>query len=173
MSRTIMLLLILGLPAAASENRYETIIASHKHHLDPKLITAVIKAESNFNPRAVSGAGAQGLMQLMPGTARLLGVSNPFDPAENIRGGVEYLRAQLLRFGRIDFALAAYNAGPEAVARHGGIPPYRETREYVQKVLRLYGASDTATASTSPRGRAHIPIVDENMSKLRTMIWNL
>ena len=176
---SLLALLILSIPAAARENRYADIIASHRHHLDPRLVTAVIKAESNFNPRAVSSAGARGLMQLMPTTARLLGVSNSFDPEENIRGGVEYLRAQLERFGRIDFALAAYNAGPEAVERYGGIPPYRETREYVRKVLQYFGASDTALAmprqtpsSDKQIGGSRIPVVEENMDKLRALIWS-
>lgn len=105
--------------------------------LDPRLVEAVIQVESGYNSRAVSRKGAQGLMQLMPQTARDLGVANAFDPEQNLAGGTRYLRAMLDTFGRLELALAAYNAGPGAVARYGGIPPYRETREYVGKILRL------------------------------------
>jgi soluble lytic murein transglycosylase-like protein len=106
--------------------------------VDPALVKAVVAAESNFEPRAVSHVGAQGLMQLMPSTARAMGVRRPFAPSENIRGGVRYLRSHIDRFEELDLALAAYNAGPEAVKRHGGIPPYPETEAYVAKVLSHY-----------------------------------
>jgi soluble lytic murein transglycosylase len=107
------------------------------YRLEEALVKAVIKAESNYNAQSVSNKGAQGLMQLIPETARLMRVSDPFDPAENIRGGSNYLRLMLDQFnGNLDLALAAYNAGPNAVQRHGGIPPYTETRQYVQRVRR-------------------------------------
>ncbi len=114
-----------------------------EHHarrsaLDPNLVRAVIQVESDFDPLAVSVKGAQGLMQLMPDTARELRVEDVWDPDENIRGGTTYLRQQLDRFGRIDLALAAYNAGPGAVERYRRIPPYRDTQDYVAEVLRLY-----------------------------------
>jgi soluble lytic murein transglycosylase-like protein len=113
-------------------------IAAEKYNLPPELINAVIRAESNFEVRAVSSAGAQGLMQLMPATAKELGVENPFDIAQNINGGAKYLRQMLDRFGgNVRKALAAYNAGPGTVSKYGGRVPYPETRQYVQRVLRF------------------------------------
>ncbi len=112
--------------------------AADRFDVDPALVKAVVAAESNFNVHAISPVGAQGLMQLMPQTALEMGVRWPFDPRENLRGGVRYLRAMLDRFGSTKIALAAYNAGPEAVERHGGIPPYRETQKYVKRVLQFY-----------------------------------
>lgn len=111
-----------------------------RHGVDPALLSAVAKAESSYNPRAVSGAGAQGLMQLMPGTARSLGV-NPLSPSEAVDGAARLLSKYLKTYnGRTDLALAAYNAGPGAVRRYGGVPPYTETRNYIQRVTRSWEA---------------------------------
>jgi transglycosylase-like protein with SLT domain len=110
--------------------------AARRHSLDPDLVRAVVAVESGFRPDAVSPKGAQGLMQLMPYTARALGVKDSFDPAANLDGGTRYLRALIARYdGDVTRALAAYNAGEGAVARHGGVPPYPETVAYVRKVL--------------------------------------
>jgi soluble lytic murein transglycosylase-like protein len=125
----------------ANFEKYDPVIwqAAQKHSVDYALVKAVIRAESNFDPTAVSRAGAKGLMQLMPGTAGALGVNDSFEPEDNIHGGVRYLRYLLDLFeGNLRLALAAYNAGENAVFRYNGIPPYKETRTYIRRVLRHF-----------------------------------
>ena len=127
--------------AARVTRAYDPAIkrASKEHGVSAALVKAVIAAESGFDPFAVSRRGAQGLMQLMPDTARDLGVDDALDPGQNIDGGTRYLGKMIERFpGELALAVAAYNAGPEAVTRHQGVPPYQETRTYVTRVLRYY-----------------------------------
>jgi len=119
---------------------------AERFHLDSALVKAVIKVESDFEPRVVSHKGAKGLMQLMPATAREVGVSDPFDPGQSIYGGTCYLRQMLDTFNsNLDYALAAYNAGPTAVQRYGGVPPYDETHNYVQRVKKYRDYYQTFT----------------------------
>ncbi|MDI7181120.1 lytic transglycosylase domain-containing protein [Leptospira santarosai] len=122
------------------ENTLAEIIRreSEKNHLDPFLVQSVIKAESGFKADAISPKGAIGLMQLMPSTANLLGVDDPSDPAENVAGGTKFLSDLLNKYKNLDHALAAYNAGPKAVDHYGGIPPFKETKKYVEKVKKFY-----------------------------------
>jgi len=128
-------------PTGAGPVDLERLVAeaAERHSLDPALVMAVVGVESGFQAQAVSSKGAQGLMQLMPRTAREMGVADAFDPAANLDGGSRYLSSLVARYeGDLTRALAAYNAGMGAVARHGGVPPYAETRRYVQKVLGRY-----------------------------------
>jgi soluble lytic murein transglycosylase-like protein len=142
---------------AATPFAAEIDAAAARHGVDPALLRGLIRQESNFNPSARSSAGAIGLCQLMPATAAGLGVTNPSDPAQNLEGGAKYLRQQLDRFGGdVSKALAAYNAGPGAVQRYGGVPPYPETQNYVQRVTayaeeyrRQSGAATAAVPAAS------------------------
>jgi soluble lytic murein transglycosylase-like protein len=127
--------------------------AAARHGLAPELVESVVRAESNFNASAVSPKGARGLMQLMPTTAAQLGVRNVFDVRQNIEGGVRHLRYLVDRYGgNLTLALAAYNAGVDAVARHGGVPPYEETRAYVARILRLLSQEGTVRSDAATAG---------------------
>jgi hypothetical protein len=137
--------------------------ASGRYRLDPDLVNSVIKAESGFNVRAVSPKGAQGLMQLMPGTATQLGVPNAFDPQANIEGGTKYLRELLERYNfDLVKALAAYNAGPQRVEKFGGVPPFYETRAYVARIVKDFNkkkaAQDKASQSASVSKKSGNPV---------------
>jgi soluble lytic murein transglycosylase-like protein len=146
-------------------SQYDAQITSsaNKYGIDPALLKGLIRQESNFNASAQSGAGAQGLTQLMPGTAASLGV-DPSDPAQAIDGGAKYLKQQLDRFGNDPSkALAAYNAGPGAVAKFGGVPPYAETQNYVQKVLG-FAAGYRAAGATTPAASTALPVATQPVS---------
>ncbi|MCA0361357.1 MAG: lytic transglycosylase domain-containing protein [Armatimonadetes bacterium] len=130
----------LGGNPETSELRQLARTAAEKYNLDPRLFEALVEQESAFNPKAISPVGAQGLAQLMPKTAASLGVKDPFDPVQNLEGGAKYLAQMMREFnGDRRLALAAYNAGPGAVRRAGGIPPYQETQNYVRKILGKVG----------------------------------
>jgi Transglycosylase SLT domain len=132
--------------------------AAAKHNVDPNLVRALVKVESNFNPSAVSRKGAMGLMQLMPSTARELNVTNPFDPEQNVDAGVRHLKHLLESFnGDVPLSLAAYNAGQGAVQRSGGVPPFAETRNYVRRITSLYGRGAVSLSWSGPiRAPIHI-----------------
>ena len=133
--------LIKGLGKEEVELKYRSLIisAASRHGVEPALVAAIMHAESNFNPSAVSPMGARGLMQINSVTQRHLRLKNVFSPLENVNGGAKYINELLSMFnGNIKMAIAAYNAGPNAVKRYGGVPPYSETRHYVNKVINLY-----------------------------------
>lgn len=134
--------------------QYEAIFdeASRTYGVSKSLLLAVAKQESNFDPNSVSHAGAQGIMQLMPGTAKTLGVKNAFDPYENIMGGAKLLRDNIRAFGSVPLALAAYNAGPGAVKKYGGVPPYKETQDYVKKIMADLGNKSYSTSNYRYKG---------------------
>jgi soluble lytic murein transglycosylase-like protein len=131
--------------------------AAARHNVDPNLVRAVVKVESNFNPHAVSPKGAMGLMQLMPGTARELKVSHPFDPEENVDAGVRHLRSLLDNYnGDVQLTLAAYNAGPRAVQRSAGVPRYRETQDYVKRITSLYSSGKAGRFALAQPEPVHV-----------------
>jgi soluble lytic murein transglycosylase-like protein len=128
-------------PAMVPPAQIDALVSTNaeQQQVDPALIKAIIANESGFNANATSNVGAQGLMQLMPGTAAGLGVTNSYDPAQNVMGGTKYIKGLLDKFnGNVKLAVAAYNAGPGAVEKYGGVPPYAETQNYVQNVLASY-----------------------------------
>lgn len=153
-------------PSDHKSARFDPLIDEHAAAagVSADLVRAVIQVESAFNPLALSPKGAMGLMQLMPATASALGVVNPFDPAQNIGGGVRYLKSLLARYDdKVELALAAYNAGPGAVDRYGQqVPPYRETRDYVQKITKGRRGSAGSTAAAKPPTRIYkwVEVVD-------------
>ena len=133
--------------------------AATKYAIEPELIHAVIKTESNGNHRAVSKKGAMGLMQLMPSTANDMNVSNPFNPEDNIEGGTKYLKAMLDKFdGNLTLALAAYNAGPKAVEKYGSVPPITETKQYVNRVFSLYNGKRSYNTAAPAEKEKPTPI---------------
>ncbi len=155
-----------GMPYAAEINA-----AAAKHGIDPALLAGLVKQESGFNPNARSAAGAGGLTQLMPATAKSLGVTDVTDPAQALDGGAKYLRQMLDKFGGDErLALAAYNAGPGAVTRFGGIPPYAETKAYVEKVLAnrdgfvTSAVTSTTTAGSAAGALGGAPVTSSNLS---------
>jgi hypothetical protein len=144
--------------------------AAARYGVSERLVSAVIRVESGFNAKAVSRKGARGLMQLMPATASMLGVRDSFDPLENIDGGVRHLRGLIDRFSNnVPLALAAYNAGEQAVTQHRGIPPYPETQDYVARILRIIGDND-APIATAPAPQSTYRVVTDDGTTIYTNI---
>ena len=157
-----------GPPTGKSSGDYNRLVeeAAHRFQVDPDLVHAIIQVESGYNPKAVSRKGAMGLMQLIPATAQRFGVVDPFDPKQNLAGGVNYLKYLLGLFGGdVKLSLAAFNAGEHSVQHSGGIPPFAETQNYVRKVTNLYQPKDSSAAasgaSNAPPPRPIIRYVDE------------
>lgn len=149
-------------PLLATPAAIDSIIdrVSSHYQVDPKLVHAMIRVESNYDPSAVSSKGAMGLMQLIPATAERFGVRDPFDPRQNILGGVSYLKYLLHLFGgNLPLSLAAYNAGEERVIRSGGVPAIPETEHYVRAITRLYSSQDSGSAATAAQAARMTPIV--------------
>lgn len=158
---------VLGDATSTSKTSLDSIFeaASRKYGVPVNLLKAVAKTESNFNATAVSSCGAMGIMQLMPSTAKALGVLDPFDPEQNIMGGAKYLAQMLKEFGgKIELAVAAYNAGPGNVEKYDGIPPFKETQSYVSKVLEYCGtdlSTDTAISNSGSLSQNTVPAVGD------------
>jgi soluble lytic murein transglycosylase-like protein len=153
--------------AVTSDPAFDRLVeeAATEHQVDALLVHAIIRVESGYNRYALSHKGAEGLMQLIPGTAHSLGVRNSFDTRQNVRGGVKYLRQMIDRFSDVRHALAAYNAGPQAVERWGGTPPYAETRDYVRNVggqyeelRRRHGSSPEQATPAEASGPVYAPV---------------
>ena len=157
------------LPVPSPETRRLIDLHARRQGLSPRLVQAVIQVESGYNPKALSRKGAMGLMQLMPMTARQLRVTDPYDPEQSIRGGTVYLRQMLRRYsGNLTLALAAYNAGPTAVDKYRDVPPYRETRDYVRKVLALYHGTSTSISQSLLQEHAREPSRQRQQTAQRT-----
>jgi soluble lytic murein transglycosylase-like protein len=159
----------MSVPAPAVSLDQAIAAGSERYRIDPDLISSVIRAESNFNARAVSPKGAQGLMQLMPKTASRLGVANPFDPQANVDGGTKYLRELIERYNfDLVKALAAYNAGPHRVEQYGGVPPYRETRAYVARIVRDFNKKKLAQQKLAQKSQPAKNSVAKTLATTKT-----
>ena len=156
-------------PSATASYSSHIRDAAARYGVSERLVSAVIRVESGFNAKAISRKGARGLMQLMPATATMLGVRDSFDPLENIDGGVRHLRGLIDRFNNVPLALAAYNAGEQAVTQHRGIPPYPETQDYVARILRLMGDED-APVATAPAPQSTYRVVTDDGTTIYTNI---